>query len=236
MTAINTETTVGDIVRATPARSRVFESLGIDYCCGGKRPLSEVCREKGLDPATVVAMLSALGHEEGEGALVDAGAMGLAALCDHIEQAHHNYLREELPRLDFITRKVAAVHGDHEPRLREIRQVFMDFNTSMLSHTEDEEKRVFPMIRQLESSDDASAKVTELKTVLDQLEAEHDEAGAALVRFRELTDNFTPPEWACNTFRALYDGLEKLESETHQHVHKENNVLFPKALATGAAA
>lgn len=230
MTKINIETTVGEIVRETPARSRIFESLGIDYCCGGKKPLAEVCRAKGLDPATVVAMLSALDGES-QATTVNANAMTLSELCDHIEEVHHGYLQEELPRLDFMTRKVAAVHGDHEPRLLEVRKVFESFQMEMASHTREEDEIVFPAVRQLESAEgNKSAAAASLKAMFAKLESEHHNAGAALERFKELTDNYTPPEWACNTFRALYDGLAKLETNTHQHVHKENNVLFPKAL------
>ncbi len=231
MKTITPETTVGEIVRAMPIRSRIFEKLGIDYCCGGKKPLDEVCRGKGLDPATVIAMLAALDGAP-ESASANPDTMSLSELCDHIERAHHDYLREELPRLDFMTRKVAAVHGDHEIRLREVRAIFESFSEKMTSHTKEEEEIVFPKIRQLEKDrQDKPILAADLKDILAKLESEHDGAGAALVRFRELTDNYTPPEWACNTFRALYDGLERLEKETHQHVHKENNVLFPKALA-----
>jgi regulator of cell morphogenesis and NO signaling len=228
---ISLETTVGEIVRATPARSRLFESLGIDYCCGGKRPLGEVCQSKGLDPATVVALLSALDSAP-DSAAVNADAMTLGELCDHIEQVHHGYLREELPRLDFMTRKVAAVHGDHEPRLDEIRQVFEAFQAEISAHTQEEERQVFPAIRQLESANSGRTEgVGTLRAVLAKLEFEHQSAGVALGRFAELTDHYTPPDWACNTFRALYEGLARLEKDTHQHVHKENNVLFPKALS-----
>lgn len=234
MKAITPETTVGEMVRAVPARSRIFENLGIDYCCGGKKPLAEVCRAKRLDPATVVAMLTALDGAP-NASQANPDAMCLAELCDHIEKAHHDYLREELPRLDFMTRKVAAVHGDHETRLHEIRQVFESFNVAITAHTEEEESVVFPKIRQLEAADgDKAAGVAELKTVFAKLESEHDNAGAALERFKELTDGYTPPDWACNTFRAMYDALAKLERNMHQHVHKENNVLFPRALAIDA--
>lgn len=233
MNQITVETTVGEIVRSAPARSRIFESLGIDYCCGGKKLLAEACRAKNLDPATVVAMLAALDAGPSAAESSDPDALSLSALCDHIERIHHGYLREELPRLDFMTRKVAAVHGDHEPRLLEVRQVFESFNVAMTSHTQEEEEKIFPAIRQLESP--GGTGVAPLKGALDKLESEHDRAGAALARFRELTDNYSPPEWACNTFRALYDGLANLERETHQHVHKENNVLFPRALAASGA-
>ena len=225
-------TTVGDIVRAAPSRSRIFERLGIDYCCGGKKPLTEACRAKGLDVATVFALLSALDDDAAPASLTSPDALGLSALCDHIEGVHHASLREELPRLDFMTRKVAAVHGDHEPRLLEVRQTFEGFATAMLAHTQDEESRVFPAIRNLDTGRRDAASVAALHQALGRLEGEHDEAGAALERLRALTDGYTPPEWACNTFRALYEGLARLESETHQHVHKENNILFPRALAT----
>ena len=232
MNQITAETTVGEIVRSRPARARIFETLGIDYCCGGKRSLAEACRAKNLETATVVAMLSALDAEAPADNSPDADALSLSALCDHIEQVHHEYLREELPRLDFMTRKVAAVHGDHEPRLREIRQVFETFNAAMTSHTQEEEAQRFPAIRRLESANgDKAAHAAALKNEIGKLEAEHENAGAALARFKQLTDDYSPPEWACNTFRALYDGLEKLEKQTHRHVHQENNVLFPRALS-----
>lgn len=230
MKSIDINTTVGEIVRSAPARSRIFENLGIDYCCGGKKPLAEACRAKGLDPSTVVAMLSALDGSEG-GSTVNVDSMSLSELCDHIETVHHGYLRDELPRLDFMTRKVAAVHGDHEPRLFEVRRVFESFQADMNSHTSEEDDVVFPAIRELERQEDepssARSKVAEL---IAKLESEHEKAGAALEHLKELTDNYAPPEWACNTFRALYDGLAHLEKQTHEHVHKENNVLFPKAL------
>ncbi len=237
MNDLTVETLVGDLVRAVPARSRVFESLGIDYCCGGRRPLAEVCRAKGLDPARVLGMLG-----EAEAVAVPAGvdpdAMGLAELCDHIERVHHDYLRDELPRLDFMTRKVAAVHGGHEPRLLEIREVFEGFRDEILSHTREEEAEVFPLIRDVERGAGdglAAGGGGRLREALGRLEREHERAGGALERLSELSDRHTPPDWACNTFRALYDALGRLERNMHQHVHKENNVLFPRALAMGRA-
>lgn len=225
------ETTVGELVRAAPIRARVFEKLGIDYCCGGKKPLAELCAAKGLDPVTVLAMLAAIdGIAEGGGP-VDANAMSVAQLCDHIETAHHGYLREELPRLDFMTRKVAAVHGGDEPRLLLIREVFQAFASGLVSHMADEETKVFPRIRTASTGEPSATEIEKLKTAIAELEQEHEAAGNALEQFRALTDGFTPPEWACNTFRALYDGLARLERDMHQHVHKENNVLFPRVLA-----
>ena len=231
MHTLTPDVTVGEMVRDVPARSRIFENLGIDYCCGGKIPLAEACRAKGLDPATVVAMLSALDAAP-DAASVAPETMTLSELCNHIEHMHHGYLREELPRLDFMTRKVAAVHGDTEPRLLEIRRVFEAFHVEITSHTTEEDEVVFPSIRKLEAAPERDPNTgAALKESIGKLEREHDGAGAALAQFKTLTENYTPPEWACNTFRALYDGLARLEKDMHQHVHKENNVLFPRVLA-----
>lgn len=233
MNTITTETTVGDIVRSAPARSRIFEKLGIDYCCGGKKSLAEACQAKGLDPATIVTMLAAMDDAAGS-PLPDADRMTLSGLCDHIQSVHHGYLHQELPRLDFMTRKVAAVHGEHEPRLVEIRKLFQVFLEKIAAHTRQEDEEIFPAIRQLEQTAPAESRAA-LVELLKKLEEEHDSTGAALEKFKELTDGYTPPDWACNTFRALYDALAELEGETHQHIHKENNVLFPKARALAAA-
>lgn len=126
MNTLTIETTVGELVRAVPARARIFEKLGIDYCCGGKKPLAEACRSKDLDPATVVAMLAAW-DDVSEPAPAPPDAMTLSELCDRIERTHHAYLREELPRLDFMTRRVPTVHGEDEPRLHEVRRLFEAF-------------------------------------------------------------------------------------------------------------
>lgn len=225
---ITPDITVGELVRAVPARSRIFENLGIDYCCGGKIPLAQACQKKGLDPATVVAMLAAFDGAP-DHATVNPNTMTLSELCDHIEQVHHAYLREELPRLDFMTRKVAAVHGEHEPRLHGVRRVFETFQAEIAAHIQEEDEQIFPAIRQWESGEQARGQVpASLNESFGKLEAEHDKAGSALARFKELTDNYAPPDWACNTFRALYDGLAQLEENMHQHVHKENNVLFQR--------
>lgn len=231
MKTITTQTAIGEIVRAVPATSRIFENLNIDYCCGGKKALAEACRTKGLDAATVIAMLSAI-EKPANDRPTDVDAMTLAELCNHIQQVHHGYLQEELPRLEFMTRKVAAVHGEHEPRLLDLQKTFEAFKAEITVHTKEEDEIVFPAIRKVEAqNDDGHAASFDLLTSVERLEHEHDDAGVALERFKTLTDNFTPPEWACNTFRALYDGLTQLEKNMHQHVHKENNVLFPKVLA-----
>ena len=231
MSTFQLEDRVGDLVAHRPALSRVFEQVGIDYCCGGKKSLLEACRTKGLDPQTLLAHLEASAQGLGDEPVVDALGMSLTELANHIEQTHHAYLRSDLPRLDMLTKKVSAVHGDTEPRLHQVRETFLMLQDDMMNHMAKEEQILFPMIRQLEASAKAPGfHCGSLANPIFQMEREHDQAGGALERLGELTDGFTPPDWACNSYRAMIDGLAHIEQDMHQHVHKENNVLFPRAI------
>ncbi len=234
VSAVQSPVTVGEMVVRRPALSRVFERFGIDYCCGGKKTLKQACEDKGLDVESVSAELAACATAEGE-PLVDAAAMSLTELADHIEQTHHAYLRRELPRLDWMTEKVATVHGDHEPRLRQIRATYQTLADELFSHMMKEEQVLFPLIRQLEASSTAPAfHCGSLANPMRQMEAEHLDAGSALEAISELSDGYTPPDWACNTYRAMLDALACFQLDLHQHVHKEESILFPKALALEA--
>lgn len=225
------ETTVGELVARRPSRSRVFEKLGIDYCCGGKKPLSEACADKGIDAGTVLTIL--LAAEEGAmSAEQNWASATLADLSRHIEQTHHVYLKRELSRLGAIVHKVAAVHGDHHPWLAEFERVYTRFATEMAAHMMKEEKVLFPLIRSLESGTPGPTANCGhgVGNPIRVMEHEHDDAAQSLARMRELSAGFTPPADACNTFRAMLAGLGELEADTHRHVHKENNILFPRAI------
>jgi regulator of cell morphogenesis and NO signaling len=225
------ETTVGELVARRPSRSRVFEKLGIDYCCGGKKPLAEACADKGIDAGTVLTIL--LATEEGAGSAERNWASAtLAELSHHIEQTHHAFLKRELPRLGAIVRKVAAVHGGHQRWLLELESVYARFAAEMQSHMMKEEQVLFPLIRSLESGQPGPSTACGhgVDNPIRVMEHEHDDAARSLARMRELSADFNPPPDACNTFRAMLDGLRELEAETHRHVHKENSILFPRAL------
>ena len=233
MTTLTPQSTVGDLVRAQPNRARVFERLKIDYCCGGKLPLADACAKVGVDLDDVLQQIQqADATADPSGAdLIDADTMTLTDLADHIEQTHHAYLRDELPRLDFMTDKVFKVHGEHEPRLGDVRRAFVALRDELTAHMMKEEQIFFPMIRQL----DARVGPTpfhcgSVANPIGQMELEHERAGDALAIMRRETDDYQPPDWACNTYRAMLDSLARLERDMHQHVHKENNILFPKAI------
>ncbi len=232
MTTLNAETTVGELVKIRPARARIFEHLKIDYCCGGKLPLAEACAKRGLDAEAVLDQLQKADAEaeQRDSTLIDADAMGLTELADHIEQVHHAYLREELPRLDHMTDRVYRVHGEYEPRLADVRRAFVALKDELTSHMMKEEQILFPMIRQLEGATGVpDSHCGSISNPIRQMEAEHDNAGDALEIMNKATDGYQPPEWACNTYRAMLDSLDTLEKDMHQHIHKENNVLFIKA-------
>jgi regulator of cell morphogenesis and NO signaling len=230
MASIRVDDTVGAVVARHPGLSRVFETMGIDYCCGGKKTLDEACRIKELDPEALLLALDEVVSSE-DAPVVDAAALSLTELVDHIEQTHHVYLRDESPRILELTDKVASVHGKKEPRLHEVRETSRALLEELSGHLMKEEQVLFPMVRQLDASSTTPVfHCGSLANPLGQMEREHDEAGAALARLSELTDGYAPPDWACNTFRAMLDALARLEGDLHQHIHKENNVLFPRAL------
>lgn len=227
MNAIDPERTVAELVVEAPGRLRVFEQLGIDYCCGGRRSLSSACAERGLDADAVGALLATVeaeGGEEGE----DWAAAPLTVLCDHIVEAHHGYLRRELPLLGALVDKVAGVHGNAHPELRETCELYGAIAAELGRHMVDEEEMLFPACRRLE--EEGESGLPSLAEAVGALESDHAVTGAALERIRQLNNDFRPPADACNSYRALLDRLETLERDLHRHIHEENNILFPRAL------
>lgn len=228
-------TTVGAIVAAQPLLARVFERVGIDYCCGGKKTLAAACTAKQLDPVTFAAVLEAAADLSGARPAIDAATMSLTALADHIEATHHAYLKTELPLLVGKAEHVASKHAWRDARLAEVAATTRLLAEEMFSHMAKEEQILFPLVRAIDGGPAASSPCHSLAGPIAQMESEHDSAGGAVARLRELTDGFAPDADACNTHRALLAELARLESDLHEHVHKENNVLFPRALAREAA-
>ena len=229
---ITTDTTIGAIVAARPTLARVFERLGLDFCCGGKQSLTIACCKKGLDAKTVVAMLEAAVTAGDAGSVeVDAAAMTLSQLADHIEQTHHLYVKEELPRLLEMSERVARKHGWRDARLPEVYQTVQALTEEMMSHMHKEEAVLFPIVREIDAGASDGFHCGSIANPIRQMELEHESAGDAVARLRELTNNFTPGLEDCNTHRALLAGLDEFESDLHRHVHKENNILFPRAIA-----
>jgi regulator of cell morphogenesis and NO signaling len=228
---IDPETTVAALVLERPGRARVFERFEIDYCCGGKTPLSSACADRGLELDVVLGALEDSGAAaDGE---VDWSAASLEELCDHIVNHHHAYLREELPPLRLLVAKVARAHGDAHPELLDVDWTFDALADDLERHLPKEEQVLFPACIALERGDPGLLPST-IATPISALLDEHDTAAVALSRIRRLTNGYEPPADACNSYRAMLDRLETLEADTHRHMHEENNVLFPRAVALEA--
>lgn len=228
------ETSVGQLVREHPRWARVLEEFGVDYCCAGKRPFSEACEIAGVPEEMVLRKLDSCEESRGGGAKPDWNAISLSALADHIVERHHRYLREELPRLNAMLERVAEAHGHKHPELLTLRRVFRSLHLELRTHMEKEEQVLFPIVRRLEEAKEANASAPafhcgSVNNPIRMMEHEHDDAGEALRRIRELTNQFTPPSDACETYRILLLELAELEADLHEHIHKENNILFPEA-------
>ena len=219
------QTPVGQLVAERPERARVFEEFNIDYCCGGKRTLGEACLRRGVDPEAVVQRLDILDASP-HSLQTDWQAAPLSELCDHIVATHHQYLRRELPRLQALLAKIARVHGDRHPELTQLLCVFDTFQLDLSHHMDKEEQVLFPLIKQLAASSIPANR--SMVAPIRVMEAEHDRAGAALAEMRRLTDGYQMPADGCTTYRVAFDALNQLEHDMHQHVHLENNVLFPR--------
>ncbi|MBX9952277.1 MAG: iron-sulfur cluster repair di-iron protein [Candidatus Obscuribacterales bacterium] len=228
--SITGETSLGDIVAMHPGCSCLLEEFGIDYCCGGKTTLAEACEKKGLDfdefrwKLEVAARVNSNGER-------DWTQASLKELTQHILASYHNPLRLELSRIQALSEKVARMHGRKHPEMLEVQDLFARFKEEQEMHMQKEELILFPSICAIEARKEThSGGVTGLERPIDVMIREHDEAGSDLLRMRNLTNSFTPPSDACNSYKLLLHSLAQLESDMHQHVHKENNILFPRAL------
>ena len=230
--------TVRELAIEIPNATRTFEKLGIDYCCGGSRSLSDACQHAHV---TLEAVLGEL--EQGSSfkpatatARQDFANGNLGELVEHIVGTHHVYVKQELPRLEQLLKKVVAVHGAAHPELGKIQQIFHGVSEELSSHMMKEEHILFPYIVALENavSNGRPRPRPAFGTVSNpvrMMELEHDSAGAALKEIAALSSNYEPPENACFSYRTLYTALKEFETDLHQHVHLENNILFPRAIA-----
>jgi regulator of cell morphogenesis and NO signaling len=227
---ITPQTQVAEIAARNPATIRVFQQHGIDFCCGGQRPLADVCTE-GLTFNHLRDELNAIeAPAEDE---VPATA-SLVKLIQRIVKGYHADLREELPRLSQMAAKVVEAHGEKHPEVAPLAAALTALREELESHMEKEEKVLFPYIERLEglAADGRPLGASPFGSItapIGMMEHEHDSAAKLLERMRQLSGDYTAPADACNTFRGLLHGLAHLEKELHEHIHLENNVVFPRA-------
>lgn len=217
--------TVGEIVAERPAQSRIFQSYAIDFCCQGAKTLRQACEAKGVSLDAIVDQLEAELRDK-EAPEFNPATFPPALLAEYIEQTHHQFLKDELPRVGAMAARVAQVHGRHTPSLVEVNQIFIEMAEDMFSHMNDEEEMLFPLVKSLVKGEKSDVS---LDGPIGKLLAEHEHAGGSFERLREITNGYQPPAEACNTYRALFAGLLEIEEDMHRHIHLENSVLFPAA-------
>lgn len=229
MDSVEQSSSLAELVTERPSRAQLFERLRFDYCCGGAQTLADACARRGLDAATVRALLEALDED---GSQVDSPEArdwrqaGIGELCDHIVSVHHEGVRRELPQIAELLATVVRVHGEGRPELAEIERVFGGVGDDLARHLKEEEEVLFPACRELERAGGDAAAVD--GALIERHEAEHSGVGEGLARLRELAGDYDASQALCGTHRALLAALHHFESDLHQHVHEENNVLFPR--------
>ncbi|MDG5789935.1 iron-sulfur cluster repair di-iron protein [Evansella sp. AB-P1] len=234
-TVFNRDTKVRDIVIRVPRSDELFKQHKIDFCCGGNRPIHEAITEKGLDESVILSQLQSLFDDASNMKSLDDqdwATESYSTLIDHILHRHHGYLVEELPDLSFYVTKIFRVHGTSHPELADLHRLFHDLKTELEQHMIKEEQVVFPAIRQYEANPVQEERNLATNRI-HELESEHEEAGSLLKKIREVTSDFTLPYGACTTYRMTYKRLEELESDMFQHVHLENNIMFPRLTEEG---
>ena len=229
-----TTKTIREIAVGAPATTRVFEKYKIDYCCHGDTIFDEACRNAGVSPDVVSKKIDELLKVDVRGSL-SLAALNLTELIDHILDHHHVYTKQEMEQLSPLMEKVAHKHGEHYPYLIEMNRVFQNICDDLGPHMMKEENVLFPYIKRLEenSSNSTRGSLPPFGTVRNpvrMMRMEHDEVGSLLAKMRDLTNDYELPDGACPSFTALYHRLEVLERDLHQHIHLENNVLFPRAV------
>ncbi|MDN5199750.1 iron-sulfur cluster repair di-iron protein [Fulvivirgaceae bacterium BMA10] len=226
--------TVGEVVAENIKTAHIFKKHGIDFCCGGGTLIKDVCLKKNVDYAQIQQEIADLEKQVSEAE--NFNAWELDRLIDYIIDVHHEYVLDALPLLVDYSQRVASVHGHHYKETIEINKIIFALAEELNAHMGKEETVLFPYIKKLVTAwkNDIKVEVPHFGSVKNPvlvMENEHETAGELLKQIAQLSNNYTLPAEACNTFRALYSILEEFEQDLHQHIHLENNILFPKAIA-----
>ena len=232
MTEVSAATTVGDVVTRDLRSAAVFSRYGIDFCCGGRRTIEEACRGVGRDPEVVLRELAGLATN-GD-VPEDRSAWSPTRMLDHVLEHHHPYVRRQIPMIEEYLTKLIVRHGATRPELLRALELFGGLARDLEHHMEKEERILFPYICALIAARAANAPLPQtpfgtIQNPVRMMEAEHQQAGQDLWLLRALTNGFAPPSDACSTWRACYAELAAFERDLHEHVHLENNLLFPAA-------
>lgn len=228
------DTIIKEVVKRNFKTAQVFHAHNIDYCCGGNKPITEACREKGINQEILISQLNKIVTQVDEDTAY-INNLTLSELIDHIVKKHHAYVRQHIPFLEKNLEKIARVHGANHPELTEIQRLFHTSAGELTMHMQKEELMLFPYIKRLEAAVKTKSSlpkspfgsvVNPIKTMM----AEHQNEGDRFSEISSLSDNYTIPDDACTTYEVTIKLLEEFEQDLHRHIHLENNILFPGAL------
>lgn len=225
---------IGQIVNRNFRTADIFKKFGIDFCCGGKKPLIQACEKKNIDPKEIEqALLDVLNQTQEE--VVNYTGWPLDLLADYIEKKHHRYVEANIPLIQQYLHKVASVHGDRHPELLEVYQLFNQCAEELWHHMQKEEQILFPYIREMINVQRTGGALEAphfgtVENPVAMMEHEHDAEGDRFRKIAALCNDYTPPADACNTYKVTFAKLQEFEEDLHRHIHLENNILFPKAI------
>ncbi len=233
---LDSNKTVRELAVEVPSATRVFEKFGIDYCCGGGKKLAEACDQTKLNQVLRDLEQAESDRLSAQQSGTDWSTAPLADLVDQIVKKHHAYVQAEIPRLTNLANKVSSKHGPAHPETARVNQLFEDLANELTMHLMKEEQILFPYIVRMEESKIEHSPVVPscfgtVQNPIQMMVMEHDSAGEILRELRSITSDYKAPEDACTSYRTLYTGLMEFEADLHQHIHRENNILFPRAIA-----
>lgn len=231
---VNITNTVRDLAVGIPGATRIFEQMGIDYCCGGGRTLADACRRSHISIAQVVNELESANQLKDDNSRAWQSE-SLTALSAHIVDTHHLFTKQELARLEKLLDKVCSRHGANHPELSSLREVFLHLKQDLIPHMLREEQVLFPYIARMEEAVRNGQEIPPpffgtVQNPVRMMTMEHDTAGDLLHELRQISNGYTPPQDACISYQTLYQALAEFEADLHQHIHLENNFLFPRAI------
>ena len=225
---------IGELVAKDYRMASVFKKHGIDFCCQGNRTIDDACIAKKVDVGSVLSDLNSIGTANNSTS-IDYQSWPLDLLADYVEKTHHRYVEDKSPEIKSYLDRICEVHGDNHPELHQIKELFQKTVENLAQHMKKEELIVFPFIRKMEKVKRSGELLQKpnfgsIKTPIDEMEEEHSAEGERLRDIDQLTNNYTPPADACNTYRVTYALLKEFEDDLHLHIHLENNILFPKSI------
>ncbi|MEZ4855335.1 MAG: iron-sulfur cluster repair di-iron protein [Gelidibacter sp.] len=230
----NSEKQIGQFVAEDYRTASVFTKYGIDFCCKGDRTIEEVCDKKNIDSAELISELDAILNASTNQS-IDYKSWPLDLLAEYIEKKHHRYVEEKTPIIRQFLDKLCKVHGERHPELFEINALFIATSRALGAHMKKEELILFPFIKKMvkakiDGTPIQSPQFETIESPITMMKQDHEDEGERFRKIVELTDNYTPPSDACNTYKVTFAMLDEFEKDLHLHIHLENNILFPEAI------